>query len=326
MAIKAFTLTVLMFAFCFGVAHLQAAEQEKFPTKSITWTVNANPGGGFDLHSRAVARTMRKILGVPIIVKNIPGAAGVISWNLLSKAKPDGYTIGIVNIPGAIVAQLYGKPKPQYDLKKFSWIGRISASPYIWAVGAKTPYHNLKDIQKAKVFLIAEPGVGGTAWVVDALTASTMKFNPKFILGYGGAPAANMGIVRGEGDGRAVGMDSPGQMRFIHEGQMRPLWIYAEQRDPDFPNVPTVGELGYPSLAELASHRVVAAPPGMPADRLAVLEKAFIQAVKAPETQATFKRMDAKTSLLAGPDWVPVMNNLFKLMEDNRAAFTEYMK
>jgi len=326
MAIKVFTLTALMFAFCLGVAHLQAAEQEKFPNKTITWTVNASPGGGFDLHSRAVARTMRKILGVPIIVKNIPGAGGVISWNLLSQAKPDGYTIGIVNIPGAIVSQLFAKPKPQYDLKKFSWIGRISASPYMWAVGAKTSYHNLADMQKAKVFLITESGVGGTAWVVDALTASTMKFNPKFILGYGGAPAANMGIVQGEGDGRALGMDSPGQMRFVHEGQMRALWIYADKRDPDFPNVTTVREMGYPSLAALASHRVVAAPPGTPANRLAVLQKAFIQAVKSADTQAAFKKMDAKTSLLVGPDWVPVMNDLFELMEENSAGFTEYLK
>jgi len=321
-----FALAALMFAFCLATLHAQAAEEEKFPNKTITWTVNASPGGGFDLHSRAVARSMRKILGVPIIIKNIPGAGGIISWNLLSESKPDGYTIGIVNIPGAIVSQLFGKPKPQYDLKTFSWIGRISASPYMWAVGAKTPYKSLEDMRKAKEFLITESGVGGTAWVVDALTASTMAFNPKFILGYGGAPAANMGIVRGEGDGRALGMDSPGQMRFVHEGLMRPFWIYADKRDPDFPNVQTVREMGYPSLAALASHRVVAAPPGTPAARLAILQRAFIQAVKSADTQEAFKKMDAKTSLLTGPDWVPVMNDLFDLMRENQAGFTKYLK
>jgi len=324
MAIKLFVLVVLFLAFPPVAPEPQA--QEKFPTKTITWTINASPGGGFDLHSRAVARTMRQILGVPIIIKNIPGAGGVISWNLLSQAKPDGYTIGIVNIPGAIVSQLFGKPKPQYDLKKFSWIGRISASPYLWAVGAKSPYKSLADMQKAKEFLITESGVGGTAWVVDALTASTMGFKPKFILGYGGAPASNMGIVRGEGEGRALGMDSPGQMRFVHEGLMRALWIYADERDPDFPNVQTVREMGYPSLAALASHRVVAAPPGMPADRLAILQKAFIQAVQSADTQQAFKKMGAKTSLLTARDWVPVMNDLFELMEENQAGFTQYLK
>jgi len=326
MTIKAFTLAALMLLLFSAVSHLQAAEAEKYPHKTITWTINAAPGGGFDLHSRAVARTMRKIMGVPIIIKNIPGAAGVISWNLLSRSKPDGYTIGIVNVPGAIVSQLFGKPKPQYDLKKFSWIGRISAAPYIWAVGAKTPYHNLQDMQKAKEILITESGVGGTAWVVDALTASTLKFKPKFILGYPGAPASNMGIVQGEGDARALGLDSPGQMRFVHEGLMRPLWVYADKRDPDFPNVPSVREMGYPALAALASHRVVAAPPGTPPDIMAVLQRAFIQAVKSQDTQEAFKKMGAKTSLLTGPDWVPVMNDLFELMQENQADFTKYLK
>jgi len=256
----------------------------------------------------------------------VPGAGGNISWNLLWASKPDGYTVGIVNIPGAIVSQLYGKPKPQYDLKKFTWLGRISAAHYVWAVGAKTPFENLKDLQEAKEVLITDAGVGNTSWVTGTLTASTMGFNPKFILGYGGAPAANMGIVRGEGEARALGLDSPGQMRFIREGLMRPLWVYLEERDPAYPDVPTVGELGYPSLTPLASHRVVAAPPGLPADRFAVLQKAFVRAVRDPETQAAFKKMRAKTSLVTGPDWKGMLDSLFILIQQNRQVFETYLK
>lgn len=65
-----------------------AAKEDKYPSKTITWLINAAPGGGFDLHSRAVARVMRKKLGVNIIIRNVPGAGGVISWNLLTVAKP----------------------------------------------------------------------------------------------------------------------------------------------------------------------------------------------------------------------------------------------
>lgn len=302
------------------------ADEEKFPSRTITWLVNASPGGGFDLHSRAVARSMRRILGVPIIVKNVPGAGGNISWNLLWASKPDGYTVGIVNIPGAIVSQLYGKPKPQYDLTKFTWLGRISAAHYIWAVGEKTPFRNLEDLQKAKEVLITDAGVGNTSWVTSALTASTMDFKPRFILGYGGAPAANMGIVRGEGEARPLGLDSPGQMRFVREGLMRPLWVYLKDRDPAYPDVPTVGELGYPVLTPLASHRVVAAPPGLPADRFAVLEKAFAEAVQDPETQEAFEKMKAKTSLATGSDWREMLDGLFTLIQENKQVFQTYLK
>lgn len=314
-------------AFLFVVAvphHLAAASGDKFPNKTITWLVNASPGGGFDLHSRAVARVMRTKLGVNIIIKNVPGAGGAIAWNLLWVAKPDGYTVGIVNLPGGIVSQLFRDT--HYKLRKFEWIGRISAAPYIWAAGKQYPLRTLKDFQQAKVVLIPTVGVGGTAWVNATLTAATMKFNAKYISGYPGAPAANMGVVRGEGEARPLGLDSPGQMAFIKDGSMVPTWVYLKKRDPGYPNVPTVGELGYPELSVLASNRVVAAPPGVPADRMAILIKAFQAAIEDPETQKAFKSMKAKTAPIYGKAWLPEMQTMFKLIETNSKVFEKALK
>ena len=301
-----------------------AAQDGKFPNKTITWLINALPGGGFDLHSRAVARVMRKKLGVNIIVRNVPGAGGVISWNLLSAAKPDGYTIGIVNLPGAIVSELF--KETQYKLKEFSWIGRISAGRYVWASGAQYNLRTLKDFQQAKEVLITESGVGTTGWVTAALTAATMKFKSKFILGYGGAPASNMAIVRGEGHARGLGLDSPGQMAYVNDGQMVPTWVYLKKRDPRYPDVPTVGELGFPQLSVLAASRVVAAPPKMPKDRMAVLVKAFREAIEDPETQKAFKAMKAMTLPIYGDDWLPEMQTMFDLIEANAEVFKKVVK
>ena len=296
-----------------------AAQDGKFPNKPVTWLINALPGGGFDLHSRAVARVMRKKLGVNIIVRNVPGAGGIISWNLLSAAKPDGYTIGIVNLPGAIVSELFRET--QYKLKEFSWIGRISAAPYVWASGAQYNLRTLKDYQQAKEVFITESGYGTTGWTNAALTAATMKFKSKFIMGYGGAPASNMAIVRGEGHARALGLDSPGQMAYIKDGRMIPNWVYLKKRDPNYPDVPTVGELGFPQLGVIASHRVVAAPPKMPKELMNVLIKAFRGAIEDPETQASFKSMRAKTSPIYGDDWLPEMETMFELIRANAEVF-----
>jgi tripartite-type tricarboxylate transporter receptor subunit TctC len=301
-----------------------AAKEDKYPSKTITWLINAAPGGGFDLHSRAVARVMRKKLGVNIIIRNVPGAGGIISWNLLSAAKPDGYTIGIVNLPGAIVSQLF--KETQYKLREFSWIGRISAAPYIYAAGKQHGLRTLEDFRKAKEVLITESGYGTTGWVNSALTAATMGLKPKFIMGYVGAPASNMAIVRGEGHARALGLDSPGQMAFIKDGSMVPTWVYLDKRDPRHPDVPTVGELGFPQLSVLAANRVVAAPPKMPKDRMAVLIKAFRESIEDPETQAAFKSMRAKTAGVYGDDWLPVMETMFKLIQDNAAVFKKALK
>lgn len=301
-----------------------AADDDKYPSKNITWLINAAPGGGFDLHSRAVARVMRKKLGVNIIIRNVPGAGGVISWNLLTVAKPDGYTIGIVNLPGAIVSQLF--KETQYKLREFSWIGRISAAPYIYAAGKQYGLRTLEDFRKAEEVLITESGYGTTGWVNSALTAATMGFKPKFIMGYAGAPASNMAIVRGEGHARALGLDSPGQMAFINDGSMVPTWVYLDERDPRHPDVPTVGELGFPQLSVLAANRVVAAPPKMPKDRMAVLIKAFRESIEDPETQAAFKSMKANTAGIYGDDWLPVMETMFKLIQDNADVFTKVLK
>ncbi len=324
--IRRYSLAVLAVAFLvLAVAHgSTAAQEDKFPNKTITWLINAAPGGGFDLHSRAVARVMRKKLGVNIIIRNVPGAGGIISWNLLSAAKPDGYTIGIVNLPGAIVSQLF--KETQYKLREFTWVGRISAAPYIYAAGKQHGLRTLDDFQKAKEVLITESGYGTTGWVNSALTAATMKFKPKFIMGYAGAPASNMAIVRGEGHARALGLDSPGQMAFIKDGSMVPTWVYLEKRDPRYPDVPTVGELGFPQLSVLAANRVVAAPPKTPKDRMAVLIKAFRESIEDPETQAAFKSMRAKTAGVYGDDWLPVMETMFKLIQDNADVFKKALK
>lgn len=298
-----------------------AAAKDDYPNKTITWLIPYGPAGGFDLHSRAMIVGMKKALGVNIIIRNRPGAGGKIAWNLTWGAKPDGYTISTVNIPGAIVGELFDQPKPQFRLKEFSWIGQISAAPYIWAVGAKTPFKSVDDLRKAKEILMTGTGVSTTGWVTDLLTATLMGFKHRFILGYPGAPASNMAIVRGEGHGRGLGLDSPGQMAFIHDGSMRPMWVYLDKRDPDFPDVPTVGELGYPQLTVLAAHRVVTAPPGMPKDRLAKLQQAFDAATKDPEVLERFKKMKARIEPVVGEDWNRMLNEFYDMIAENASVF-----
>ena len=314
-----------LFVLTVGLSSPVGAE-DKYPSRTITWLIPYGPAGGFDLHSRAMIVGMKKALGVNIIIRNRPGAGGTIAWNLTWAAKPDGYTISTVNIPGAIINELFQDPKPQYKLKEFSWIGQISAAPYMFAVGAQTPFKTLQDVQRAKEFLITGSGVGGTEWITATLTGKLMKFNYKQVLGYPSAPASNMAIVKGEGHGRPLGLDSPGQMAFVHDGTMRPMWVYLEKRDPDFPDVPTVGELGFPSLTVLAAHRVVTAPPGMPKDRLAKLQKAFDAAIKDPEVLDRFKKMKARVDPVVGEEWNKMLNDFYGLINDNDAVFKAALK
>ena len=133
-------------------------------------------------------------------------------------------------------------------------------------------------------------------------------------------------LGRDEGHARALGLDSPGQMRFVHEGDMRPLWVYLDKRSPDFPDVPTIGELGHPNLTVLAAHRVVTAPPGMPKDRLAILQKAFDAATRDPDVLSRFNKMKARIDPVVGEGWVNMLNGFYDLIRDNGDVFRKALK
>jgi tripartite-type tricarboxylate transporter receptor subunit TctC len=87
-----------------------------------------------------------------------------------------------------------------------------------------------------------------------------------------------------------------------------------------------VGELGYPGLSVLASHRVVAAPPGMPKDRLAILQKAFEAATKDPDVLLRFKKMKAQIDPVVGEDWNKMLNDFYGMIQENAAVFKKELK
>ena len=138
-------LTGVLLGLIFVVLPLMAtyAEGAQYPKKGkrITWIITHSPGGGYDTCSRMAIRVMKKVLGVPIIAKNMPGAGGRIGVNGIYRAKPDGYTIGMIAIPGMMVTQLVSKTK--FDCTKFKYLGRLAVQNYCLSVHPKSPFPGL---------------------------------------------------------------------------------------------------------------------------------------------------------------------------------------
>ena len=116
-----------------------------WPEKPIKFVVPYSTGGGFDTYVRAIAPEMEKILGVQVVPENIPGAGGQKGSATVYRSKPDGYTIGIMNIPGLTVPPLLGK-KVAYNLDDMTWIGNLAKSTYAIAVKADSPINSLERI------------------------------------------------------------------------------------------------------------------------------------------------------------------------------------
>ena len=92
-----------------------------------------SPGGGFDTIVRNFAPALEKALGAEVVPENIPGAGGTKGAATVARAKPDGYTIGVFNIPGFTVNQVIGK-NMGFDLNEITWIASLATSRYGIAV------------------------------------------------------------------------------------------------------------------------------------------------------------------------------------------------
>lgn len=116
----------------FGVLVALPAMAADFPAKNIEFVIPVSPGGGFDTYVRAVSPVMEKHLpqSVNVVPTNVPAAGGARGAAQVFRAKPDGYTIGIFNIPGILVPQLRGDSSVQYDLTKLTWLGSFGSDEY----------------------------------------------------------------------------------------------------------------------------------------------------------------------------------------------------
>lgn len=270
-----------------------------YPTKDITFIVTYNAGGGFDLISRMLAPYLEKYLPkkVNVVVKNVPGAGGTVGSIELYDSKPDGYTIGLLDADTLAVAQVTGKMDKR-DVRTMTWLGRVAEAPFMAVAGSGTPYKKAADIKDKdlRVGVTSLEIIPSTA-VLKALGAKSVKTTV-----FNGAPEAVQAVMRGDLD--MVFSTYPTLLKNIQASpdKLVPLFNGFDQRTKELPDVPTVKELGAKvDAALLGVDRVVAGPPGIPADVVAVITAAL-----------------AKAS--ADPDFVAAMNKAVYLPKASTAA------
>lgn len=252
-----------------------------FPSKNLRWIVPYNPGGGFDTYSRAVARTMKKYLpkGINVIVTNKPGAGGQVATNLMYRSKPDGYTMGILPMPGQFVPQMFHKTK--YDMKKMTWLGTILNEPMFFILAKSSKLKSLKEVQQADRVRIASTGLTGPE-IVTPIAMEAMGIKVKFIGGHGNSKEAALAAMRGDAD--AILFTFGTNRGYVKGKQFKGLvLIGTDKREKEFPDVPTAIELGYPQLGGLGAWRVVAAPPKLKKDRYRYLNDLLKKSLNDPE-------------------------------------------
>lgn len=256
-----------------------------YPDRQIDMIITYGPGGGFDVYARAVAREMEKSLpaGVRIIPRNIPGAGGRRGTGVLYRAAPDGYTVGIINLPGMVEPEIVGT-KVHYELDRFTWLGGVNIGTYSIAAGPKSKFRTFDDMRasRGEIFFAT---AGGSDYTLAKIMAEVLKLNAKFVTGYKGAPAAHLAVVRGEADA-TLGVNTTLASK-VANGDLKPLLTFQDNTTkPQFAGVKTASDIGQPELANLRLYRLFVAPPGLPQAVRGKLTALVETAVNAPALAA----------------------------------------
>jgi len=256
------------------------AETEKkvdFPKDDIRIILPASPGGGFDTMGRMLASVWPDNLpnNVSVVVENIPGAG----WNrgLLEawKSKPDGYTLTFINVPGNLTNQV--TQAVEFDLTKMEMIGRFSHEGMIAVASKKSGLTKPEDF-KGKSLKGALSGLASTGALGQLVAADALGFEQK-IIQHKGPAEVSLSVVRGDADWTVL---SPTAARGSID-ELQPLWVYGTERNAQYPDLPTITELGHPEINVSALHRFVAAPPGTPKEILDILRTSFEVTMKDPK-------------------------------------------
>jgi tripartite-type tricarboxylate transporter receptor subunit TctC len=264
-----------------------AQAQDKYPSRLLTWICPYGAGGNADTRSRQIAQLMGKILGQTVIVDNKPGAGANIGTDLIAKAKPDGYTIGMGNFaPLAVNHALFKKLNfdPFNDLVPIMLIER---GPLVLMVRSESPFKSVKDLVaagkvKAGALAYASGGIGGTHHLSGALlehSAGIDMIHSPYKSGSAGATDLMGGQVDLMFEQMYAAMPS------IKGGRLRPLAITSKARSPLLPDVPTMGEAGYPAV-EVMNWQGLIGPKGLPPEIVKLLNAVGNQALQDPDLRA----------------------------------------
>jgi tripartite-type tricarboxylate transporter receptor subunit TctC len=289
-------LLALLAAFQPAPSHAQT-----YPTKPVTLIVPWPAGGSSDLALRAFAEALQKHLGQQVVVENRPGASGTLGpAQMAATAKPDGYTIAQIPIT---VFRLPYMTKTTFDpTKDFTYIAGLTGYTFGVVVQSKSPwktFQELIDYAKANPGKVkyGTPGTGTSLHI--GMEQIAKQAGVKWTqVPFKGAAETNAALLGGHVDAVA---DSTGWRALVESGDFRLLVTWGATRTKNWPNVPTLKELGIPLVAN--SPYGVAGPKGMDPKVVQALHDAIAKAVKEPVYLDSLVKFDQEPAYLNTADY-----------------------
>jgi tripartite-type tricarboxylate transporter receptor subunit TctC len=294
-----------------------------YKDRRLTISVPNAAGGGYGTYVRALSQYLpRHIPGNPtIVVQNIPAAGGMVMANELYVTAPkDGSYIGMVR--GTVLAEeVFKNPKVRFEGRKFNWLVNMNSDVDTCVVSPASGIRTISDFY-VKQAIAAATGVGAQSYSFPIAYDKILGMKFKVIPGFAGTPNRILAMERGEVNsacGITVSTFQSQVLHFAKEGKVILVAQAGLKKDPRYPDLPNMlDEAKTPEakqmmrllLAPLAVGRPIAAPPGTPADRVAVLRKAMIDTLADPDFQAYAKKVHIDVQPMTGDETAQAVQTL----------------
>ncbi len=302
----------------------QAPEQEFFKGKTITIVTSTGPGGVYDLVGRLTARFMgRHIAGAPnFVVQNMPGGGNMLATNYMYEIAPkDGTSIAVVNNAVPLNQVLDGRGV-RFDSSRFNWIGSTGGrNEAVFAF--RTAGVNTVDDLMTKEIVLGGTAPGSSIVIYPTAMNNLLGTKFKIVTGYKSSTEVFLAMERGEIAARSGSLASiyAGYGNWITENRLVFLAQIGLRRDKDLPDTPLLTELAKTEedrqvMALISSPSALGqpylAPPGVGADRIALLRKAFAATMADAEFNAEATKAQVDIAPISGEEIASIVSSVVR--------------
>lgn len=268
-----------------GLAGLSAPAmaQGAYPSKPIRMIIPLGAGTAVDVAARLLAQKMSENMGQAIVVENITGAAGIIGADRLAKSAPDGYTIGGFNDSVLTMVPNLNPNTPFNPVTDFAHISQVATIEFSIAVPTNSPFKSAADLVRAAKaapgkITYASGGNGSPQHLGGALFAAHTGIDIKHVP-YRSANLAAQDVAAGIADVTVQGIATVAAL--AKAGKLRLIGVMADQRHPEYPDTPTLKEVGIQGF-DYSTWFAMTAPKGTPPDIVNRLQREVVKALGDP--------------------------------------------
>ena len=291
---------LLAFLCALGASFIAAAQP--YPSRPVKIIVPFGPGGTADTLGRLVAGKLSEQLKESFVVENRGGAGGVVGSELVAKAPPDGYTLVVSGIASHVIAPHLPRGTPYDPMKDFTHIALFGGPPAVVAVNPNVPAKTLKELvglakDKPGKLTYGSPGPGTQGQLVMELFKREAGIDVLHVP-YKGAAAAVTDLMGGQVDSVSTTLSTASGQ--IKSGRARALALSSGARLPDYPDIPTFVEQGFPNIVGTVWFSL-SGPAGLPAEIVNKLNAEVRRALETSEVREKLRhegitpnRLDAK--------------------------------